>query len=117
MFARLSLRRLPLLFILIFYMMSPALAVPAKIVVSNEDGFGRMILTFEGENLVPAFSSSSNNNVLVLAFQDAIESNIDGVAVTLRDYVGVARRDPDGRGLRFSLSRGTRVNVQEAGEK
>ncbi|MEP5624262.1 MAG: hypothetical protein ABJP82_16945 [Hyphomicrobiales bacterium] len=98
-------------------MMSPALAVPAKIVVSNEDGFGRMILTFEGENLVPAFSSSSNNNVLVLAFQDAIESNIDGVAVTLRDYVGVARRDPDGRGLRFSLSRGTRVNVQEAGEK
>lgn len=117
MFARLSLRRLPLLIILLFCMMSSALAVPTNITVSNEDGFGRMVLTFEGENLVPAFSSSSNNNVLVLAFQDAIESNIDGVAVTLRDYVGVARRDPDGLGLRFSLTRGTRVNVQEAGEK
>lgn len=76
-----------------------------------------MVLTFEGENLVPSFTSSSNNNVLVLTFSEAIDSNIDGVAVTLRDYVGVARRDPDGRGLRFSLTRGTRVNVQEAGEK
>lgn len=91
--------------------------MPATVSVSKEDGFGRMVLTFDGENLVPSFSSSSNNNVLVLAFAEAIEANIDGVAVTLRDYVGVARRDPDGRGLRFSLTRGTRVNVQEAGEK
>lgn len=117
MFARLSLQRLPLLLFFIFSMMSPALSVPTNISVNNADGFGRMVLTFEGENLVPSFSSSSNNNVLVLTFDEAIESNIDGVAVTLRDYVGVARRDPDGRGLRFSLTRGTRVNVQEAGEK
>lgn len=117
MFARLSLRRLTPLVFLIFFMISPAQSVPTSIAASNDDGFGRMVLTFEGENLVPSFSSSNNNNVLVLAFEDAIESNIDGVAVTLRDYVGVARRDPDGRGLRFSLTRGTRVNVQEAGEK
>lgn len=91
--------------------------MPATVSVSKEDKHGRMVLSFDGENLVPSYSSSSNNNVLVLAFEEAIESNIDGVAVTLRDYVGVARRDPDGRGLRFSLTRGTRVNVQEAGEK
>lgn len=117
MFARLSLRRLPLLVFFFVSFMSSAFAVPASVVVSQEDGYGRMVVTFEGENLVPSFTSSSNNNVLVLTFSEAIDSNIDGVAVTLRDYVGVARRDPDGKGLRFSLTRGTRVNVQEAGEK
>lgn len=54
---------------------------------------------------------------MVIEFQDSVETNIDTVAVTLREYVGVARLDPNGKGLRFSLTRGTRINIQEAGEK
>lgn len=76
-----------------------------------------MVITFDGENLVPSYSSSSNNNVMVIEFEDSVETNIDSIATTLRDYVGVARLDPNGKGVRFALTRGTRIHIQEAGEK
>ncbi|MBL4645030.1 MAG: hypothetical protein JKY99_01060, partial [Rhizobiales bacterium] len=92
-------------------------ALPASITSAQEDGYGRMVITFKGENLIPPYTSTSSNNVLVLEFESSIQANIDSVAVNLRKYIGVARRDPDGRGLRFSLTRGTRINLKEAGEK
>ncbi|MCC2113457.1 MAG: hypothetical protein KDJ16_15595, partial [Hyphomicrobiales bacterium] len=42
---------------------------------------------------------------------------IDKAARELADYVSVARADPDGRAIRFALSRAVRVNTMEAGEK
>lgn len=117
MFMSLLLRRLSLLVVFCFSALSSVLAQPATIVAESGAGFGRMVITFDGENLVPPFTTSTNNNVLVLAFDEPVDTSIDGIAVTLRNYVGVARRDPNGQGLRFSLTRGTRINVQEAGEK
>ncbi len=117
MFMSLLLRRLSLLAVFYFSALSPLFALSASIIAENGAGFGRMVITFDGENLVPTFTTSTNNNVLVLTFNEPFTTKIDGIAVTLQDYVGVARRDPNGKGLRFSLTRGTRVNVQEAGEK
>jgi hypothetical protein len=111
------LRRLPLLILFYICAMSPVFAISASIVAESNDGYGRMVITFDGENLVPSYSSSSNNNVMVIEFEDRVETNIDNIAATLRDYVGVARLDPNGRGVRFSLTRGTQINIQEAGEK
>lgn len=110
-------RRLPLLILFYLSAMLPVFAIPASIVADNSAGYGRMVITFDGENLVPSYTSSSNNNVMVIEFEDSVETNIDTIAVTLRDYVGVARLDPNGKGVRFSLTRGTRINIQEAGEK
>lgn len=117
MFLSLWLRRLSLLILFYLSVLSPVFAIPASIVAENTAGYGRMVITFDGENLVPSYTSSSNNNVMVIEFQDTVESSINSVVVTLRDYVGVARLDPNGKGLRFSLTRGTRINIQEAGEK
>lgn len=117
MFMRAWLRRVSLLILFYLSSLSPLFAMPASIVAENSGGYGRMVITFDGENLVPSYSSSSNNNVMVIEFEDTVETSINSIAVTLRDYVGVARLDPNGKGLRFSLTRGTRINIQEAGEK
>ncbi|WP_306257708.1 hypothetical protein [Pararhizobium sp. IMCC21322] len=117
MFMRVWLRRTSLVILFFLSGLSPLFAMPASIVAENSAGYGRMVVTFDGENLVPSYTSSSNNNVMVIEFEDNVETSIDSIAVTLQDYVGVARLDPNGKGLRFSLTRGTRINIQEAGEK
>ena len=96
MFKRAWLRRLSLLILFYLSSLSPLFAMQASIVAENSAGYGRMVITFDGENLVPSYTSSSNNNVMVIAFEDTVETSINSISVTLRDYVGVARLDPSG---------------------
>ena len=44
-------------------------------------------------------------------------SGIEKVSNAAPDYVGAARRDPDGTGLRLALSRKVTVNSMAAGER
>lgn len=83
----------------------------------RRQGFGRLILTFKDQLLLPEYVAKTTNGVLVLEFQTPVDALVDRVPLTLSDYVTIARRDPDGRGIRIALARGIRVNTIEAGEK
>src|SRR5690606_34412787 len=54
---------------------------------------------------------------LSLEFDDTIDVILPDVAITMPDYLSVARVDPDGRGLRIGLRSGFTFNRIEAGEK
>jgi hypothetical protein len=89
----------------------------ADAVATLEKGFGRLVISFKGGNLVPQFNSRMSNGVLVLDFVDPVEIDIERAVATLTPYVTVARRDPGGHGLRMALARQVKVNTMEAGEK
>ncbi|SON56210.1 putative lipoprotein [Hartmannibacter diazotrophicus] len=94
-----------------------ALAAPPKVDVeaTQMDGFGRIVLTFNDMELLPAYSVSSSNGVLVIEFQDAVAGDVRDVPIHLSTYIPVARTDPDGHGMRFALMQGIKVHSMEAG--
>jgi tetratricopeptide (TPR) repeat protein len=57
------------------------------------------------------------NNVLVISFKKPIDVSVDRLATQIPDYVGAARRDPDGAAVRLALARQVKVNATSAGEK
>jgi tetratricopeptide (TPR) repeat protein len=57
------------------------------------------------------------NNVLVITFTRPIDVSVDRLALQIPDYVGAARRDPDGKGIRVALSQQVKVNATPAAEK
>lgn len=77
-------------------------------------GFGRLALSFDEATPVRVRVS---NGILVVAFGAPVTVDVARVARELPDYISVARIDPDGRGMRFALSRPLRANLIEAGDK
>jgi hypothetical protein len=57
------------------------------------------------------------NHVLVVSFKHPIDVNVDRIPSQIPDYVGAARRDPDGRGVRMALAKDVQVNATAAGDK
>lgn len=97
-----------------------AVALDVDIETSMEKGgYGRLIITFKGQNLLPKYSTKQSNGVLVLSFssQMNLTSSLIQKTVPLGQFISVARIDPDLKGLRFALTENTRVNIKEAGER
>ncbi len=78
------------------------------------EGYGRIILTFDS---APKTAARVANGVLVVSFSEAASVNVERIMRDMPGYVAMARSDPDGRGLRFALTRPYRANVTEAGEQ
>lgn len=102
-------------------MFSALLAVPrahaqsqAAIDAREELGFGRIVISFTE---LPPYKHSLEAGILVLSFDQPVEASLDEVAKDLPDYVGMARRDPDGRAFRFALNRPFVVNLMDAGDE
>jgi tetratricopeptide (TPR) repeat protein len=77
-------------------------------------GFGRLSLTFDEPTPMRVRVA---NGVLVVAFGAPVKIDVNKIAKELPDYVAIARIDPDGRGMRFALSRPYKANLIEAGDK
>jgi tetratricopeptide (TPR) repeat protein len=94
----------------------PAQAQQARnsILASEMNGFGRLIVTLGKPARAQARSS---NGILVVSFDEQISIDLEKLPTQAPGYVSIARRDPDGRTLRFALTRPFRVNLMEAGEK
>ncbi len=83
-------------------------------VASEQAGYGRIIFTLDKSVRVSVRSSSA---IVVLSFDEPINVDVQKIPNLTPAYVSVARRDPDGRTLRFATKRPLRVNLMEAGEK
>lgn len=89
----------------------------AQLFVTEEQGYGRLILSFPDRDTLPAYSVRLDNGVLSIEFEEPVSVLMPDVAVTLPDYISVARVDPDQRGVRFGLRTSLNFNRIEAGEK
>jgi hypothetical protein len=90
-------------------------AVKGEVSVAIADeGFARLIfrLAEEVESEVRVA-----NGIIIVAFKRPVDVAVDRVAAGAVGYIGAARRDPDGMGVRIALTRKVRVNSMAAGER
>jgi tetratricopeptide (TPR) repeat protein len=89
-------------------------AISGELSARVEDGFARLVFT-----LTDAVDSSVrlSGNVLIISFKQPVAVQVDKLAIQLPDYIGAARRDPDGKGVRIALSRKVTANSTHAAEK
>jgi hypothetical protein len=91
--------------------------IKATIEAKVSDGdfaFARIVFTLSEYDDVHARVA---NNVLIISFKHPIDAVVDRIPVQIPEYIGAARRDPDGRGVRMALAKDVKVNATSAGEK
>lgn len=84
---------------------------------TQEDGYGRMILSFPGREALPPYTLRMSNSVLAITFEDGVSVTLPDVAATMPDYLSVARMDAGGKGVRLGLRTNFNFNSTEAGDK
>jgi tetratricopeptide (TPR) repeat protein len=115
-----ALGRLGMRAVLLALLAIPATAIAqdrAQLLVGEENGFARMILSFPQRLDFPAYRLNAENGVLAIEFEEPVSLLLPDVPLALPNYVAASRLDPDGRGLRFGLRTTFNVNPMEAGEK
>jgi tetratricopeptide (TPR) repeat protein len=88
--------------------------VKATLAAAVNDGYARLVFDMSEYDDT---SVRVANNVLVITFTRPIDVSVDRLALQIPDYVGAARRDPDGKGIRVALSQQVKVNATAAAEK
>jgi hypothetical protein len=88
-----------------------------QLYATEEDGYARLILSFPSLDTLPPYEFRVDNGVLSVEFEGPVDILLPDVAVTMPNYLSMARIDPDRRGLRLALKSGFNFNRIEAGEK
>jgi tetratricopeptide (TPR) repeat protein len=88
--------------------------IKATLTATVNDGYARLV--FDMSEYDDA-SVRLANNVLVITFKRPVDVSIDRLSSQIPDYVGAARRDPDGKGIRVALAQQVKVNATSAAEK
>jgi tetratricopeptide (TPR) repeat protein len=119
---RLGIAAVRLLLVLVFALLTSMASVPARaetadVEIQLEETYGRLVVGFPDRNILPPYKVSSDNGVLVLRFEEAVEMDVSRVPSVLGRFVTIARADPENRGARFALARSVTVNAMEAGSK
>ena len=77
-------------------------------------GFARLVLKLADDVETDVVTAGS---IIVIRFKRPVDISIDQLSDAVPDYVGSARRDPDGMAIRLSLSRRATINTMTAGER
>jgi tetratricopeptide (TPR) repeat protein len=88
--------------------------VKGEATLSAAGGYARLVIKLadEVESEVTAAGS-----ILVIRFKHPVDVPVEAIADAAPDYVGSARRDPDGMAIRLSLARRVTINTMAAGER
>ena len=88
--------------------------VKGEATFSAAGGYARLVIKLadEVESEVTAAGS-----ILVIRFKHPVDVPVEAIADAVPDYVGSARRDPDGMAIRLSLARRVTINTMAAGER
>ena len=81
---------------------------------NTSGGYGRLVFRFNDDNEAEVRLSGA---VLVIAFKNRADIDLDRLVAAGSEYISAARRDPDGRGLRVALTRQVTVNSMLAGDR
>lgn len=91
-----------------------AQAVRGDASVVTSGGYARLVIKLAEE--VEAQVRSSGG-ILVIQFRRPVDIAVDRIPAGAGNYFAAARRDPDGRALRFALSQKVQVNSMAAAER
>ncbi|CAN5355691.1 hypothetical protein BH11PSE4_BH11PSE4_21480 [soil metagenome] len=91
-----------------------AQAVRGEASLAVSGGYARLVLKLS-EDVESEVATAGT--ILVVRFKRPVDIAVDGLADAAPDYVGSARRDPDGMAVRLALSRKVTVNTMVAGER
>ncbi len=78
------------------------------------NGYARLVLKLAED--VPSEVTAAGS-IIVIRFKRPVDIPVDGLSDAVPDYVGSARRDPDGSAIRLSLARRVTINTMTAGER
>lgn len=93
---------------------SQAQAVKGTATMGVSGGFARIVLKL-GEDVESEVAQAGT--ILLIRFKKPVDIPVDFLSDAAPDYVGSARRDPDGTAIRLALSRKVTVNSMTAGER
>ncbi|HMM88670.1 tetratricopeptide repeat protein [Bradyrhizobium sp.] len=77
-------------------------------------GFARLVLRLAEDVESDVVTAGS---IIIIRFKRPVDIPVDKLSDAVPDYVGSARRDPDGTAIRLSLARRATVNTMTAGER
>jgi hypothetical protein len=77
-------------------------------------GYARLVLKL-AEDVESEVTTAGS--IIVIRFKRPVDIPVDKLSDAVPDYVGSARRDPDGSAIRLSLQRRATVNTMTAGER
>jgi hypothetical protein len=86
--------------------------VPGEATLSVSGGYARLLLKLD-EDVESEVSVAGS--ILVIRFKRPVDVPVAKLSDAAPDYVGSARRDPDGSAIRLALSRKVTVNAMTAG--
>ena len=78
------------------------------------NGYARLVLKLAED--VPSEVTAAGS-IIVIRFKRPVDIPVDGLSDAVPDYIGSARRDPDGSAIRLSLARRATINTMTAGER
>src|ERR1700709_1379781 len=88
--------------------------VKGEATFSASGGYARLMLKL-AEDVESDVTTAGS--IIVIRFKRPVAIPVDKLADSVPDYVGSARRDPDGMAIRLSLARRATVNTMTAGER
>ena len=109
-------RRAAALAVLAIAFAAPSRAAPEKaaLTVTTQDGYARLVFT--ADRYIDA-STREAGQVLIVSFKEPLDVAVNRVAEQAAGFIGAARRDPDGKAVRFALQQNVTVHAMAAGEK
>jgi hypothetical protein len=93
---------------------SVAAPIKGEATFSAGGGFARLVLKFSEDVGTEVTTAGS---IIVIRFEQPVDISVDKLSDAVPDYVGSARRDPDGSAIRLSLARRATINTMTAGER
>ncbi|MEA2868179.1 MAG: hypothetical protein QOE39_2894 [Bradyrhizobium sp.] len=81
---------------------------------SAADGYARLVVKL-AEDVDSEVTAAGS--ILVIRFKHPVDIPVGPLSDAVPDYVGGARRDPDGSAIRLSLTRRVTINTMSAGER
>jgi tetratricopeptide (TPR) repeat protein len=88
--------------------------VKGEATFSAAGGYARLVLKL-AEDVESEVTTAGS--IIVIRFKRPVDIPVDKLSDAVPDYVGSARRDPDGSAIRLSLARRVTINTMTAGER
>jgi tetratricopeptide (TPR) repeat protein len=88
--------------------------VPGEATFTSANGFARLVLKLKEDVETEVTTAGS---IVVIRFKRPVDVSVDKISDAVPDYIGSARRDPDGSAIRLSLARRVTINTMTAGER
>jgi tetratricopeptide (TPR) repeat protein len=88
--------------------------VKGEATLTAAKGYARLVLKLAQDVDSEVTAAGS---IIVISFKQPVDIPVDRLSDAVPDYVGAARRDPDGMAIRLSMARKVTINTMTAGER